>query len=150
MACHVAEFEAWHGNPVEPGLVVYVALEGHGSLPNPVAALARLFGDAPVWCIRAQFSLAEMVGHVGDLAATIRKESAAKGLTVRWVIVDTLARAMAGMEENSAKDMGIAVAGIEAIAIALDCAVTAVHHSGKDQSRESAAPPRSAPPPKHR
>ena len=85
--------------------------------------------------IRARFSLAEMVGHVGDLVATIREESAAKGLTVRWVIVDTLARAMAGMEENSAKDMGIAVAGIEAIAVALDCAVTAVHHSGKDQSR---------------
>ena len=31
--------------------------------------------------------------------------------------------------------MGTAVAGIEAIAVALDCAVTAVHHSGKDQTR---------------
>jgi hypothetical protein len=135
LACHVARAEAWHGNPVEPGLVVYVALEGHGSLSNRVAALARAFGDAPVWFIRAPFSLAEMAGHVDDLVETIREEAAARGLTIRWVIIDTLARAMAGMEENSAKDMGTAVAGLEAITAALDCAVTAVHHSGKDQAR---------------
>ena len=47
---------------VEPGLVVYIALEGHGSLPNRIAALARSFGDAPVWFIRARFSLAEVRG----------------------------------------------------------------------------------------
>ena len=101
MACHVAKSEAWHGNPVEPGLVVYVALEGHGSLPNCVAALARSFGDAPVWFIRARFSLAEMAGHVGDLVATIREEAAAKGLTVRWVIMDTLARQWPGWKRTA-------------------------------------------------
>lgn len=135
MACHVAKAEAWHGNPVEPGMVAYVALEGHGGLPNRVAALARVFGDAPVLFLLAQFSLAEVAGHVEGLVETIREEASAKSLAVRWVIIDTLARAMAGMEENSAKDMGTAVAGLEAIATALDCAVTAVHHSGKNQDR---------------
>ena len=67
--------------------------------------------------------------------SVIAEEAAAKGLPMRWVIIDTLARAMAGMEENSAKDMGAAIAGMETISSALDCAVTVIHHSGKDTSR---------------
>ena len=135
MACHVAKGLDWQGNPVEPGLVVYISLEGHGSLPNRVAALARTFGNAPVWFLRVPFSLAGVAGCIDELVATIHEEAAKVGLIVRWVILDTLARAMAGMEENGSKDMGIAVAGMEVISAALDCAVTAVHHSGKDQAR---------------
>ena len=135
MACHVARGETWSGNPVEQGLVVYVALEGHGSIGNRIAALARTFGDAPVWFIRARLSLADAARHVDELVKVIVEEAAAKGLPMRWVIIDTLARAMAGMEENSAKDMGAAIAGMETISSALDCAVTVIHHSGKDTSR---------------
>ena len=140
MACHVARGETWSGNPVEQGLVVYVAREGHGSIGNRIAALARTFGDVPVWFIRARLLLADAAKHVDELVNVIVEEAAAKGLPMRWVIIDTLASAMAGMEENSAKDMGAAIAGMEAISSAVDCAVTVIHHSGKDTSQGNAGP----------
>jgi RecA-family ATPase len=133
MAAHVALGREWHGNPVEPGFVAYVALEGHGSLDNRIAALAQSFGDAPVWFMPTALSLGVDIGHVDALAATIAEEAADR--PVRWLIVDTLARAMAGAEENSARDMGFAVGGLDALARTLECAVTVVHHSGKDASR---------------
>jgi hypothetical protein len=135
MAAHVATGRDWHGHPVEPGFVAYLALEGHGSLDNRIAALARTFGDGPVWFMPAPFSLIEATDHAEELARTIAAEAKTKGLPVRWVIVDTLARAMSGMEENSAKDMGAAIAALGAITRTLDCAVTVVHHAGKDATR---------------
>ena len=51
MACHVARGETWSGNPVEQGLVVYVALEGHGSSetaspPSPGLSAMRPCGSS--------------------------------------------------------------------------------------------------------
>ena len=52
------------------------------------------------------------------------------------MIIDTLSRAMAGMEENSAKDMSAAIAGLATIERTLDCAVTGdFHDTGKDVTR---------------
>jgi hypothetical protein len=48
------------------------------------------------------------------------------------VIVDTLARSAVGLEENSARDMGIFVHALDTIRNSLNCAVLVVHHSGKD------------------
>ncbi len=51
------------------------------------------------------------------------------------VAFDTLARNMRGGDENSTRDMGIAVANSALIQQALGCCVLAVHHSGKDEAR---------------
>ncbi len=58
-----------------------------------------------------------------------------KKLKPDLVIIDTAARMMVGMNENDAKDMGMFVAAMDAIKIGLDCAVLAIHHTGKDDSR---------------
>lgn len=50
---------------------------------------------------------------------------------VKVVVIDTLARATVGLEENSAKDMGVAMAALKRIADATGAAVIVVHHTGK-------------------
>lgn len=51
------------------------------------------------------------------------------------VIVDTLARAMTGADENSARDMGVFVANAEAVARRIGGLLLPVHHTGKDETK---------------
>jgi hypothetical protein len=57
------------------------------------------------------------------------------GGPIALVVVDTLSRVLVGADENSALDMGNAVAGLQEIEQAFDCAVLVVHHLGKDKGR---------------
>jgi DNA-binding MarR family transcriptional regulator len=52
------------------------------------------------------------------------------------VIFDTLARCMVGGDENSAKDMGIAIAACDTVRHATGETVIIVHHTGKNGSSE--------------
>jgi len=49
--------------------------------------------------------------------------------------VDTVARALLGGDENSSTDMGLFVDACDAIRKRFNCALLAVHHSGKDVTR---------------
>jgi hypothetical protein len=51
------------------------------------------------------------------------------------IIIDTLARAMAGGDENSGQDMGKAVGTIDAIRAITSAHVCIIHHCGKDAAR---------------
>ena len=53
------------------------------------------------------------------------------------IVLDTAAHAMAGLDENAAKDVGIFAARLFELRDALGCAVVLVHHAGKDVSRGS-------------
>lgn len=55
-----------------------------------------------------------------------------KPLKPLLVIIDTMARAAVGIEENSAKEVGEVVAGCDYIMRELDCGMLLVHHTGKD------------------
>lgn len=52
------------------------------------------------------------------------------------IVVDTLARCMPGADENSAKDMGIAVTNLDAIRRATKACILVVHHTGKSGADE--------------
>ena len=52
------------------------------------------------------------------------------------IIFDTLARCMVGGDENSARDMGMAIDNANRIQRGLDAAVMIVHHTGKTGSSE--------------
>ena len=51
------------------------------------------------------------------------------------MVIDTLARATPGANENSGEDMGTALAHCKAIHTSTGALVCLVHHSGKDQAR---------------
>lgn len=122
---------------VEQGAVVYVALEGASGARNRISALkqaGRLKPGAPFFLIFEAVSLLE-AGHTDRLAKTITKISEEAGLKVRLVILDTMARAMAGGDENSGQDMTAAVKSIDAIRSSTGAHVAIVHHCGKDEAR---------------
>lgn len=138
LAVAVATGKAFRGTlEVDQGAVIYVALEGSHGVRNRIEALkreGRLPADAPLFLCFAAVSLLNPK-HAGKLAASVRLAAAQSGLRCRFVILDTMARAMAGGDENSGKDMTVAVASIDAVRAATEAHVCVVHHCGKDEAR---------------
>jgi hypothetical protein len=73
--------------------------------------------------------------QVGKLVRTAVDAAEKEGERVAMVIIDTVARAIPGADENSAQDMGRFVAAVEAIRAGVSCHVLGVHHSGKDADK---------------
>lgn len=122
---------------VDRGAVIYVALEGAFGTRNRIQALrksGRLGDDAPFYLIFDSISLLEQ-GHAARLAETVSAVAAHADLPVKLVILDTMARAMAGGDENSGQDMTAAVQSIDAVRAATGAHVAVVHHCGKDEAR---------------
>ena len=128
------------GRTTTQGAVIYIAGEGGAGLKRRRDALMKLYdlpADAPVYFIRAQLNLATTLEDRDALLAEIR----ALNISPSLVIIDTFARAFVG-EENSAKDVGAAIAVMGSIEQETGAAVLIVHHSGKasqDSMRGSSA-----------
>lgn len=130
-ACTSTGF-AWHGRTVEPGRVLYVAAEGAHGLHQRLNAWER-HRKATVPS-DAFLVLPEPV-NLGDERSVNDLVEVAVSRQVRRVFIDTLAKCMPGMDENSARDMGVAVSSLYRIRAALgDGTVVAVHHTGKDRT----------------
>jgi RecA-family ATPase len=122
---------------VDRGAVVYFALEGAHGAKNRMAALRRngqLKPGDPFYLVFDAVSLLEP-GHADRLAATVAAITDESGIPVKLVIIDTMARAMAGGDENSGADMTLAVKAIDAVRSATGAHVAIVHHCGKDQAK---------------
>jgi DNA-binding MarR family transcriptional regulator len=59
-----------------------------------------------------------------------------RGQKLLMVVIDTLAMSMIGADENSARDMGMALSAIRQLIETLKCAVLLVHHSAKHSASE--------------
>src|SRR4051812_35738185 len=103
---------AWHGHAVRRGTVVYIAAEGASGQDARWRAYKlhyRVTDDLQnlVWLPMAvNLSVWSEVGALIDVLAEIEPD---------LVVVDTRARNTLGVEENSAKDMGIVVASCDRI-----------------------------------
>jgi len=112
----------WFGHRIKrPGLVVYCTMEGSGGFPNRLAAWARhagrtvpeLFAYVPV---RLRFLAPEgtrrplskrkaATEDVQRLMTLVGQLEARTGAPCVLLVVDTVARAMTGRDENSSQDM---------------------------------------------
>lgn len=116
------------------GDVVYVAGEGGAGLKRRWDALKiqhQLPEDARIAFVRAQLNLRSTLDDLEALLIAIKERS----LTPQLVIIDTLARAFAGGNENSSEDMGAFISIMGKLQEDLGAAVMIVHHSGKDEAR---------------
>lgn len=111
--------------------VAYVAGEGATGAAQRLFAL-QLLADVPDDIPLTVMDTAPWASD-GDMVQEFIEELVA--IKPQLVIVDTLARAAVGMNENDARDMGLMVAFLDAIKVRLNCAVLVVHHSGKDENR---------------
>ncbi len=134
MAEHIAHHWPWCGRKVRGGTVVYIAAEGGLGLEERLIAFRQHHGvdqaDVPLYVIPASIDLCSADSDTKTLIGEIERLG-----TVRLIVIDTLARALAGGNENAPDDMGAFVLNCDRIREATGAAVLVVHHSGKDQSR---------------
>jgi hypothetical protein len=131
MAACTASGLPWHGQrTTRKGAVVYVAAEGRGGLGKRLKAWLVEHPDANLDGLHLMTEPLNLMDadEVTLFLASARADSASTAL----VILDTLARCMPGADENSARDMGVAVASMDRIRLGLGAAVVAIHHTGKN------------------
>lgn len=130
-AYHVAAGREWNGHKVHQGAVLYLAYEGIGGMAKRAAALLQHYGDTdvPLYIHGSDYNLRETAGRQAlaeDLAALPEKPA--------LVVIDTLARAMKGGDENSAQDMGALNDAVSALIESTGACVMLIHHSGKNKA----------------
>lgn len=137
LAFHVALGKKWRDRRVEGGGVVYIALEGAHGLANRLEAFKRenpSVLDMPLAMIPSQVNFASADGNITELIDVINEIKGRFG-SIQLVVVDTLARALLGGDENDGQDMGMLVANGDRIRAATGAHICFVHHTGKDKAR---------------
>ena len=120
----------WYGRATKRGPVLYISGEGSGGIKRRrkawgIANRQQWPKDCYLLPEAVQFLNPE---HIDFLLHTIR------GLPEppRLVIVDTLARAMVGGDENATKDMGLFIAGADRIRQETGAHVLTIHHFNRE------------------
>jgi hypothetical protein len=130
IAYHVASGLPWNDRRVHQGVVLYLAYEGVGGIAKRAAALASRYEDmkVPFYVVPADYNLRDAAGRkaLGEDLTQLPSKPV-------LIVVDTLARAMKGGDENSAQDMGALNDAMSALIEATGACVLLIHHSGKNK-----------------
>ena len=136
MAASIACGVDWHGHKTTRGPAVYILGEGGAGVSRRLRAWQLTYPDAhlessPLYVSTRMVPMGEE-DAVAEIEAAIVDAGVGKPLSV-WI--DTLARAAAGLDENSSRDMGELVRACDTIREKFGCAVVLVHHAGHNQDR---------------
>jgi hypothetical protein len=131
-ALSIATGEAWCGHTTASGGVLYIAGEGLYAIRERTKAWVQRFGRES----RIERALHERFFVLGDPVSFLEAErerllKLIESLKPSLIVVDTLARCMAGADENSAEDMGLLIRACDRLRRATGATVLLVHHSGK-------------------
>lgn len=129
--------ESWFGRRTRPCNVVIVNAEGNPAYRIRAAISHRGIDPAQLErlvFIDRGFRLIGPDSEMDALILRLQMHRAEHG-DIGVVFIDTLSRVLVGADENSALDMGDAVAAVQYLQKALGCAVVLVHHLGKDAGR---------------
>jgi RecA/RadA recombinase len=131
LAYCVAAGKHWMGRKSHGGPVLYLAYEGIGGLVKRAQALRQKYGDAdvPLFIAGAAFNLREQKGRheLRDLLSAVGEKPV-------LIVIDTLARALMGGDENSAQDVGAFNSAVAALIESTGACVMIIHHSGKNKN----------------
>lgn len=138
-ALSVASGLEWLSQSTAQGSVVYVWAEARTGLNQRLEAwkLAHEVRTLPA----ALFMLDAPQFHDERQVTAFLASLAKKDPNPALIIVDTLARCFVGGEENSARDVGLFMAGLTRIIEATEACVLVIHHTGRsgDSERGSTA-----------
>lgn len=123
-AGHVGTGRRWHGRYVRQGLVVYLVAEGSGGIRKRVRAWERHYGVAMEHVLFLPRPVQAMDQEWLTLIEACRR------LGPALVVVDTQARVSVGVEENSAKELGLVIDRMEQLRAATRACVLLIHHTG--------------------
>lgn len=120
------------------GAVLYIAGEGHGGIGARIKAMKKHHSTpagAPVFFLRKQINLRSSATDIQDLIQAVDDIQATHDINFELVVIDTLARAFGGGNENASEDMGAFITAAGAIQGRYNCALLVVHHAGKDATK---------------
>jgi hypothetical protein len=140
MAFCIGLAKPFMGRPTEQGAVLIVPLEGRSNLPKRLVAARSRHGDPgkAIACMKASGTLgndAASEAYVGRLITAGKQLAKTAGRPLRLVIIDTLARALGGENENDAAVMDKALCHAQRIVAETGATVLLIHHPGKDLAR---------------
>jgi len=138
----IARGKMWFGKRTERRAVAYLAAEGTTGIAMRLHAYKRHHKLAdqdveklPFGYLAAPVNLRDSIAEQEDLIEILKGFEEQAGMPLGLVVVDTLARAMAGGNENSAEDMGAYIRTSDAIRTATGAHIMHIHHLGKDTSK---------------
>lgn len=125
----------WNAPPVKND-VLFIAGEG------PVATAKKRW---PAWMewqgqefrTDHRFFILDRVPPFGDSDQweSVKADLAKLNVKPSLVVIDTLARLLVGLDENSAKDTTMVTGFLESLARQYECMVLVVHHTGKEERK---------------
>ncbi|WP_373054737.1 AAA family ATPase, partial [Thioalkalivibrio sp.] len=137
MGLCVATGKDWHGHAVRTGSVVILAGEGHAGVARRIVAWELHHG---IQAEQLHVSRRAVPMLEGESLAELMGEIDALPTPPTLIVVDTLARAFAGREENSTTDMGLFVTACDTLRQRYGCTVLVIHHPGHgDKGRSRGA-----------
>jgi hypothetical protein len=127
-SCAIATGLNWLGKPVQRGSVIYIAGEGFGGIGRRVKA----------WCVHHGASMDMVPLYVSEYGENFSDAEQMADFTdnlkrapqpIGLIVVDTLARATPGLNEDRASEMGAFVNVCDNLRMEFGCAVLVLHHS---------------------
>jgi RecA-family ATPase len=135
----IASGRPWLGKEINgTGPVLYIAGEGHGGIGARIAAIKQHHNtpdSAQVYVVRSQINLRSSVDDFTALIVAIDELVQELGVDLRMIVIDTLARAFGGGNENSSDDMGAFIQATGKIQNRYKCSLMLLHHAGKDTTK---------------
>lgn len=123
------------GSETAIGKVFYSALEGRAHLRKAVRAWHLAHGVESA----GQFYLGRspLIGFLDEIEEYRREIRSRCGQVQqpKLIVLDTLTKSMAGLNENDAKDAGRFIQFCDSLVEEFECSVMVIHHSGKDADK---------------
>jgi RecA-family ATPase len=142
LACCIATGLPWKNQSVREGKVMVCVGEGLRGLKWRLESWMLAHPEADPEMLEQNLQIIEDVPHLLEKADTamllntaveMHEESDAD---LKLFVIDTLARALVGGDENSAQDVGRAIDACEKVRKATGATALVVHHSGVEGTRE--------------
>lgn len=133
----IARGTTWCGKATMNGVVVYVAAEAPDSAERRIEAYREKHGlheeDLHFYLLKSapHLNKPDSSGPIVQLLNTLERSFG----PIRALIIDTLAAATVGMDENESSQMGALINSVQEIASEIETTVILVHHTGKDVER---------------
>lgn len=123
---------SWFGREVMHGKVLYVVAEGGANIWKRFAAWRR---DAGLAIDNERLHFYPEPIDFANLDMSTNAVKYAHEFQPSLIVVDTLARCMDGLDENSSKDTALVIRHADALRRASNACVLLVHHFGKDETK---------------
>ncbi len=138
MALRIAQGMNWHGVRTRRTGVLYIAGEGARGIGKRVTGWRISHGlqafDAPFMLLPVAVQMTDDADRT-KLLRTIDAAKKAMDCDVGLVVIDTVSRAIAGVDENSQETMSAFIRACDQVKEHTGGALIGIHHSGKDKER---------------